>query len=565
MKNKKMMVSIIAMVLILFIATCSLGVYFTRNIKKPEEEVTKEGAKQQISKLVKKISPITSDPIKGKIEDLGTENLAESELDDIANHPLSVEGKGDINIEIFSSPEKAGTDPTDKWLIEVANDFNESNLEIAGKIGSVSIRNVNSGLAIDYIASGVYVPQAFSPSNMDWGDMLSAKGVEVTLKKERLAGNVAGILIKKEVFQRLEEEYGVLDLSSIVQAVVNNDLKMGYTNPYLSSSGLNCINSILLTLDEENPFSEKAKKGFNDFQTNIPMVAFTTMELRKSGLSGRIDALLIESQSLANLPQYNDYEFVPFGIRHDEPIYAIGELSSEENEVLDNFIDFCLNEKNQQLATKYGFNQYESYVCELPKLSGEQIIQAQALYKKQKYGNKEIKAVFVADTSESMKGDKMQKLKESLLNGMKYINEESNIGLISYNSKVYIDMPIGKFDLNQMSLFSGAVNNWQPYGNTAMYNAMITAANMLLEDKEDNAKLVMFLLTDGQPNKGVINLEKTLEIISSSDITIYPIAFGENADIDLLQNIGDINEAEVINANVDDVIYQIKTLFNVQM
>ena len=44
---------------------------------------------------------------------------------------------------------------------------------------------------------GQYMPDAFSPSNFLWGDMLLADGIELTTIAEVTAPNTAGIIVKK--------------------------------------------------------------------------------------------------------------------------------------------------------------------------------------------------------------------------------------------------------------------------------------------------------------------------------------------------------------------------------
>ena len=60
-------------------------------------------------------------PVKGTVT-LDTPDLY-AELPEIDKYPLAVEGNGDMDIEIFTSGEKAGKD-NDSWLIYVANSFN---------------------------------------------------------------------------------------------------------------------------------------------------------------------------------------------------------------------------------------------------------------------------------------------------------------------------------------------------------------------------------------------------------------------------------------------------------
>ena len=173
-----------------------LGITLTQDIGKSEEQITAEKAEQTLGNLLGSIKVETVTARKSPISD--TDILSEEqELPDIKSYPLSVTGRGDINVEIFSSPEKAGTG-NDGWLNEVAERFNNEMKTIGGKSVSVSIRSVSSGLALDYIKSGKYVPEGLSPSNEFWGSMLSSSGVKTTLIEKKLCGNVAGILLSKE-------------------------------------------------------------------------------------------------------------------------------------------------------------------------------------------------------------------------------------------------------------------------------------------------------------------------------------------------------------------------------
>ena len=88
----------------------------------------------------------------------GSINLSDSslydELPEIDKYPTVVDGTGQVDIEVFTSGEKAGKD-NDSWLIECAENFNKSGVQTSsGKTVSMTIRSVSSGLAADYIISG---------------------------------------------------------------------------------------------------------------------------------------------------------------------------------------------------------------------------------------------------------------------------------------------------------------------------------------------------------------------------------------------------------------------------
>ena len=405
------------------------------------------------------------------------------------------------------------------------------------------------------------MPDAYTPSNELWGEMIISKGVKAELVQKRLAGNVAGILLTKSKKDELVNKHGAINTKTIIDAVANKELAMGYTNPFASSTGLNFLISALYTFDSSNLLSDKAKAGFESFQTNIPVVAYTTLQMRESAKSGVLDGFVLEYQTYMNTPDIRYYEFTPFGFRHDSPMYAIGELSEEKMKILNEFVEFSQQEKYQTLATEYGFNGFNEYQSEAGPVSGDVIIQAQKLWKEKK---KPICAVFVADVSGSMMGEPLNNLKDSLLKGQYYIGEDNMIGLISYSSDVNIDLPIAKFDLNQRASFVGAVNDLQAVGGTATFDGIVVAMKMIQDQRaaDPNLRPIIFVLSDGETNEGH-SLNDIKYIVEDLGIPIYTI--GYNADIPALLAISSINEAASINADTDDVVYKLGNLFNAEM
>lgn len=520
---------------------------------------------KSMEELMKSIYVSTSTPRKASVE-LGNTSLAD-ELPEITKYPLSVEGNGNVDIEIFATSEKSGSNQ-DGWINEIAERFNQEGYTLEdGSTISVSIRPMASGLGADYIVSTKYLPDAYSPSNSLFGDLTIAQGGDITLKTQRLIGNVAGMLLSKDIMKEIESSYGKVNVKTITEATADNKIVMGYTNPLSSATGLNFLMSTLSAYDSSDVSSEKAKSGFTAFQQNVPYVAYTTLQMRESAKNGSLTGMIMEYQSFVNDEDLSkDYEFIPFGERHDNPLYAVGKLSSNKKKVLNEFEKYCESQESQALATKYGFNGLESYKGDKSSYSGADIIQAQKLWKTNKDSGKEIVAVFVADCSGSMDGDPINQLKESLINGSQYINETNHIGLVSYSDDVKIELPVAKFDLNQRAYFQGAVEDLYANGATASYDAVVVATNMLLEAKENHpdAKIMLFLLSDGQANRGN-TLESITGLLQKEKIPVYTISYGSGADTSAMSELSNINEAAAINADSDDIIYKIKSLFNAQM
>ena len=435
---------------------------------------------------------------------------------------------------------------------------------------TVSVRPIASGAAIDYIISGKYVPGLYSPSNELWGEMIAAKGVDIKLLDKRLAGNTAGILVSRETYSKLEQTYGKVDISAIVEATVKSEITMGYTNPYASSTGLNFLIAALQEFDAANILSDQSVSQFQKFQQNVPFVAYTTLQMRDAAANGVLDAFILEYQCYYNVSELRDYQFIPFGVRHDSPMYSLGSLSADEQELAKLFIDYCKNDESQSLAKRYGFNYLEEYAGRLEdSVTGSAMLSAQKLWKNEKDAGNPVMAVFVADVSGSMGGAPLENLQSSLINASQYINDTNYVGLISYSSNVSVNLPIGRFDLNQRSYFTGAVQDLSPGGNTATYDAVLVALDLLREaqakvesETGQTVKPLLFVLSDGETNVGN-SLHDIDDIVAGMEVPCYTI--GYNANLSALSELSAINEAASINADNDDVIYNLKSLFNAQM
>jgi Ca-activated chloride channel family protein len=562
MANKGRTFAVLGIITVAVFALVYFGITLTTNLGKTTSEISTEDAGKRLDKLYKNIKVNTAEPIKGQI-DLDPVAIGDS-LPDISKFPISVDHTTDSFVEIFSSIEKSGTG-NDGWLNEVATDFNNSNIVVNGKPASVKIRNIASGTATDYIRSGKYVPDAFTPSNELWGEMVKANGINTQLVTERLIGNVAGVVTNKAKYDELVEKYGSLNVKTITDAIANNELSMGYTDPFASSTGLNFLVTALGTFDSSDILSEQAIKGFEKFQANVPFIASTTLQMREAAKTGKLDAFVLEYQIFANSPELKgSYVFTPFGVRHDSPLYALGDLPQEKLDIIKKFAEFVEQDKYQRLGEKKGFNGLNDYHSELNPVDGSLLSSAQKLWKEKKNGNKPIAAVFVADVSGSMNGEPLNRLKQSLITGQKYLGKDNSIGFVSYSDNVTINLPIGKYDTNQQSMFVGAINSLQANGGTATFDGIAVAIKMLQDEAKINPdiKPLIFVLSDGETNVGHA-LNDVRGLIETYKIPIYTI--GYNSNIKALESISSINEAANINADTDDVVYKIGNLLNVQM
>lgn len=561
--KRKITAVILVLAMIFMLGACSEAT--------EKEPITAENAAEHMSKF--KISVNYPELVKGEVPEFTHDNFTGSdvfggfmyELPDISNYALSVEGNGDVDIEIFVPQEDNGSGILD-FVTHVANEFNVAGRKLeSGETVSVSVRSLEASLAEDYILSGSYYPEGYLASNELYGSLMEENGIEISLVTPRTVGNTMGIVLEQSKYEELCDKYGNLDIAKIVEANANGDVSVGYTNPTNNPTGLNFVISMLSYFDANNPMSMEATTDFSNFQNAVPMVSYSTSQMISAVQSGTIDAFVLERQAYENDTNLStSFVFMTFGVRHDNPLYAIGNLEAEETEAMNLFKDYIQQVDIQQYATELGFNKDDAYVSTVSQYSGDMIATVLEFWKTEKSSGKQIVAVFVADKSGSMEGRKLDALKNSLKTAMQFVGEECKVGLVSYASDVDVDLPIGEFTYEQQEYFVGAVDGLSARGGTATNDALLIAIRLINDEMAVNPEIkpIIFLLSDGQTGNGY-SLSSMKDLIDFYDIPIYTI--GYEADVDELERIAGINNGAFIDASSDDISYILKTLFDAEM
>jgi Ca-activated chloride channel family protein len=530
-----------------------------------DEPLTRDEATSSLNELVDDIGWI-DDPIsrRAAIPPPSGADLAAT-LPDIETFDLSVEARNaDVTVEIFASTEKSG-EGTDGWISEAAEAFNGSGAMLAdGSTAGVDIRRIASGTAYQFIASGTAVPDAFSPSNELWIEM-AAEFVPMTEIDPSLVSNVAGIVMKTETADEVRTNYGEATPETLVDAVIAGDLVMGYTDPFASSTGLNFLVTVLDAIaegDESRITSPDVASVFEQFQRQVPFVALTTLQMRDSVESdtGTLDTFVMEYQTFIQTDSLQSgFEFIPFGVRHDNPLYAVGEPGAAETEVLELFAQFAESDF-ADLGRDYGFDPPD-YVAAIDTPSGSTLIDAQAIWKDKKDGGRTVSTVFVVDVSGSMEGTRIQALRQAMLSAREFIKPDTRVGIVEFSDRASLRLSIDEFDLNQQGGYTAVAEDLSPGGGTAMYDGIILGLSMLEEESATNPELkpLLVVLTDGQTSEG-LEFDEVDNTIAGLRIPVYTVGF--EADLDELGRLSTLVEAASINADADDVEFKIAALFN---
>jgi len=488
-------------------------------------------------------------------------------LPDIGEFPLKVEAPpiADEVVEIWSSTEKSGDD-TDGWMTEVVTAFNSAGITLAdGTPVGVDLRRIPSGTGYQYIARGQELPQAFTPSNQLWVEM-AGEFQTMTEVRPRLVDNVAGIVMKNETADELRASYGDLTAENLVDAVIAGDLVMGYTDPFASSTGLNFLLTVLDSIaggDEAQLTSPDVASVFEQFQRQVPFVALTTLQMRESveNDTGTLDTFVMEWQTYTNTDSLQSgFEFIPFGARHDNPLYAVGDLSADQSEALELFAQFAEAPEYQDLAVEFGFDP-AAYTPTIDVPSGATLIEVQNVWKDKKDGGRPVATVFVVDVSGSMEGTRIQSVREAMGSAREFIKPTTAVGVVEFNDTAMKRLDIAEFDLNQQGRYAAIAEDLSPGGGTAMFDGIVLGLKMLEDQRatDPELKTLLVVLTDGETTDG-LRFEDVDQMAAGLRIPIYTVGF--EADLEELGRVSSLVEAASIDASEGDVEFKIAALFN---
>ena len=571
MKRKNTIIVIALLIVSLFTAGCGIG-----TVDAPEQEtVVTEANKDQVLNEIK-ISFTEVDPVEGEIPETIVK-LSDSsdapvyEMPDVTAYEFDVAGTGAVDAEIFLPVDNSSG--VREVVDYAAKRFNSENMKNSnGETMSVSIRCLESSLAEDFIKTKTYEPDGYIADNELLGYYMEANGISVDKVATKTIGNVIGIAIENDAYQSLKSKNGNIDVKTIVQANIDGDLSIGYTNPLTNPTGLNFVVSMLSTFDASNPNSMEASTDFSEFQNSVNSVSYSTDQMVKSVKAGMINSFVIDHQSfLTNDTLKNGFVFIPFGVRHDYPLYKMANTEDPEAEVLEAFAESFSSEEVKNYAKQRSFYADEDYVSNVDpsRYPASTLTEILNFWKESKAGQKRIVCMFVADFSGSMDGRKIESLMESMRNAAQYINSDSYIGVIGYDHNVYQFMPIRKFDDQHMKYYFGAIDNFEKYGGggTATNDALIAAIRKVRYEElhsGQDIKPIIILLSDGQTQSGY-SLRSVKNLIHAFSYPIYTIGYGKDADKKELQEIADINGGVFIDSTTGDVGFTLKNIFNAEM
>lgn len=499
-----------------------------------------------------------------------------------------------IAISIAYSPEK------EKWLNEQIPRFNEQRVQVGGKPVFVEGVNKSSGAARTEIKTGALKPTIWSPSASTWLEVLKQEtgNPNVAVSNEPLLLTPVVIGMWRPMAEAMGWPAKPIGWSDMLELIEDPQgwgkfghpewgrFSWGHTDPEISTTALSTLLAEfyaasgkqrgLTAADVQSPDSQQF---IRDLGQGIKHYGYNTLifsdNMKKFGMS-YISAFPMEEITLVDFNKVNPPTTPLVAIYpregtfwHDNPFIVLSSATDEERQAADAFYDFLLADDAQRAAMGYGFRpasvnvpvgdpispaygadpQGVQTILEVP--NAEVIVAAKNSWS---LNRKRADIMLVVDTSGSMEGDKLELVKAGLETFLLRILPEDRVGLITFDSDARVATPIAPLSENRIALQS-AIGDMRARGKTAVFDALDLARRELeaLPAAEDDRITAIVLLSDGADNSSSSSLDGIRQSFDETGITIFPVAYGGDADVAIVQAIAEFSRTQVVQGDTGDI------------
>lgn len=499
-----------------------------------------------------------------------------------------------ITISIAYSPEK------DKWLTEQIARFNEQRITVNDRRVKVEGINKSSGAARTEIKNGTLQVTVWSPSASTWLEVLKQEtgNQNVAVSNKPLVLTPVVIAMWKPMAEAMgwpNKPIGwkdILDLTNDPQGWGRfghpewGRFSWGHTDPEISTTALSTLIAEFYAatgkrdgLTVADVQSEEATRFIRELGRSIKHYGYNTLifseNMKKFGMS-YISAFPMEEITLIDFNKFNPPPTPLVAIYpaegtfwHDNPFIIMASATADEQAAAERFYEFLLTEESQRAAMSFGFRPANPNVPLTDPISpafgadpqGVQTVLAVpsaevivAVKNSWALNRKRADILLVVDTSGSMEGEKLTMVKAGIETFLMRILPEDRVGLITFDSTARLAVSMAPLNDNRIALQT-AVQEMRAAGRTALFDALALGKQVLdeLPPVEDDRIRAIVLLSDGADNSSRASLDEIRNLFDESGISIFPVAYGSDADRQVLDSIADFSRTIVVVGDTGDI------------
>lgn len=508
----------------------------------------------------------------------------------------------------------------EKWIKDITDSFNRArNKTNGGQRIFVRAIPMGSGELIEDILNGNTKAHITSPASGAFITLGNAEsraktGHELVGSTESLVLSPVVIAMWKPMAEALgyaKKPIGWADILALAHSDRGwaqygfpqwGQFKFGHTHPEYRNSGLisviaevyaaNRKTAGLTQKDVQNTRTAEFIAGVEHSVVHYgSSTGFFGRKMFASGPQFLSAAVLYESMVIESYDQNLQFPIVAIYPKEgtfwsDHPIGIVNRewVTPAHKEAAQIYIKYLLAGPQQRRALQYGFRpgavdvplaspidashgvdpKEPKTTLEVP--SAEVIHSILELWKQNK---KTADVVLVLDKSASMNQEqKMQNAREGAKQLVSMLDESDTFSLLPFSTQMswaFQDLPVR----TQRQKAEDTIGSLFADGGTALYDSIDAAYQHLLERKDATGRIrAVVVLTDGADTESKEKLEDLLQHIQQNSeerpITIFTIAYGQDARRDVLKQIAEATQARMYDGdpkNIVEVFRDISTFF----
>jgi Ca-activated chloride channel family protein len=490
------------------------------------------------------------------------------------------------------------------WLENAVKTFNEAGIKTpADKPIFVTLKAVEAGQAVADMTSGAALPALWIPDNEVWLNVLAEQGqASFQGNCQSLATSPLVIAMWQPIAEALGwpgRSLGWLDIGSLAAdpsawayysgGQFGASLRIGHTHPGLSGSGVSTLLALVQAAqakaeavsvaDIQQPIVQASVASFESSVSWFsPSTDHLGQTMRERGSAYLGAAVMYES----TVVQYGGGEpaiipLYPFegSFMATHPACLNAAASPESQEAARLFRDYLLGEEAQQMAVANGLRPVQAEVTPGSPLDEAHRVDltqpevvfnpptVETLYAMQtlwQMARKDINLVMLLDSSGSMQGDKVESMKVAAVQFVEQMGDEDFITLITFASTPVVPIYHQQLGPARQQVVE-TIKTIQANGDTALYDAISDGASFIENTTSSQTSNTMIILSDGQDTSSRRYRQLTGELLQSAlanETTIFTIAYGEDADEDVMAQLASQGNGNFYKGNEANIaaIYQ---------
>jgi Ca-activated chloride channel family protein len=523
----------------------------------------------------------------------------------LLRQPVKSPSSGDVVVSVWAN---SSLQP---WLDKAALEFNtDRNRTSTGKPMYVNVSYVEAGQAVANMSvTPKDAPALWLPDSEAWVDVAVGRTVAGFTVNTCTSTAQSPLVIGmwRSVSEALgypSRTLGWLDMSSLTSdpqswlyysgGQFGKSFRFAHAHPGLSGAGVGALLAVvqaakangqpIAPTDAKQPILQASVTAF---ESGVALFGPSSQALgklmRERGV-GYLNAVVLYESTIAMLNKNNQnnsddiiavYPFEgTFVATHPACINAAS--STETREAAAQFRDYLLKPEVQTWAVDTGLRAVTP-LTKVSVLKSVDLNQPKVAYEKPQTGaieslqtmwqasKKPINLVMVLDTSGSMGGEKIDSLRTAAVKFVEQMNTEDHLSLVTFASDIRTPINAQKIATARNSAIS-AIRSLNASGNTLLYDAIGTGAEVISKTKSSQRTNVMIVLSDGLDTgsrryKFDANL---INVASQYNTSVWTIAYGGDADKERMSQLArDTNGSYFLGstANIASIYQEMSTAF----